>query len=150
MALKAGISPFLWFPERALEAAELYVSVFPNSSIINVTEIAAGPASGAKQVEFQLDSLRFTAIDGGPMFEMSPAISLVVPCQTQEEIDHYWNALSEGGTEGFAGWLTDRFGLSWQILPNDLDDLMEQSPQTIMETLLTMTKIDMEKLRQAV
>lgn len=143
------ISPFLWFDGKAKEAVEHYVSVFPNSRITNVTEISAGPANGAAQIEFELDGLTFIALDGGPMFEMTPAISFVVPCESQEEIDHYWDRLAEGGTQGFAGWLTDPFGLSWQVVPANLNELMARAPTAVMESLLTMTKIDIERLLEA-
>ncbi len=146
MSPSKGISPFLWFGGRAKEAVEHYVSVFPNSRVINVTEMAAGPANGAAQIEFELDGLVFTALDGGPMFEMTPAISFVVPCESQEEIDYYWDKLAEGGTQGFCGWLTDPFGLSWQVVPANLDELMARAPKAVMESLLTMTKIDIEQL----
>ncbi len=143
------ISPFLWFSGKAREAVELYVSVFPNSRIVNVTEVAAGPANGAAQIEFELDGLTFTALDGGPMFEMTPAISFVIPCESQEEIDHYWDKLAEGGTQGFAGWLTDPFGLSWQVVPANLNELMTRAPTAVMESLLTMTKIEIDRLLEA-
>ena len=149
MAETKGISPFLWFDSKAKEAAEHYVSVFPNSRIVNVTEIPAGPAEGALQIEFELDGFRFTAINGGPMFAMTPAISFVVPCESQEEIDYYWDKLAEGGTQGFAGWLTDPFGLSWQIVPTNLDELMARAPTAVMESMLSMTKIDIEQLIEA-
>ncbi len=140
------ISPFLWFSGKAREAVEHYVSVFPNSRITNIIEIPTGPANGAAQIEFELNGLTFTAVDGGPMFEMTPAISFVIPCESQEEIDYYWDKLAEGGTEGFAGWLTDPFGLSWQVVPANLDELMARAPTAVMESLLTMTKIDIERL----
>lgn len=149
MALAKGISPFLWFDNRARDAVEQYVSIFPNSRIISVTEVPAGPAKGAAQFEFELDGLRFTAIDGGPMFEMTPAISFVVPCESQQEIDYYWDKLADGGTQGFCGWLTDPFGVSWQIVPAILDELLARAPTAVMESLLAMTKIDIERLRQA-
>ena len=144
-----GISPFLWFADKAKGAVEHYVSVFPNSRVINETEIPAGPAKGMSQIAFELDGLRFTAINGGPMFEMTPAISFVVPCESQEEIDYYWDKLAEGGTQGFAGWLTDSFGLSWQIVPANLDELIGRAPTAVMESMLTMTKIDIEQLIEA-
>lgn len=144
------ISPFLWFDGKAKEAVEHYVSVFPNSRIINETEIPSGPANGAAQIEFELDGLAFTALDGGPMFEMTPAISFVIPCESQEEIDYYWDKLAEGGTQGFAGWLTDPFGLSWQVVPANLDELMARAPTAVMETLLTMTKINIDQLIEAI
>ncbi len=149
MAQSKRISPFLWFDSKAKEAVEHYVSVFPNSRIVNVTEVPAGPAKGAAQIEFELDGLKFTALDGGPMFEMTPAISFVIPCESQREIDYYWDKLVEDGTQGFAGWLTDPFGVSWQVVPANLDELMARAPMAVMESLLTMTKIDIERLVEA-
>lgn len=149
MAEAKRISPFLWFDDKAKEAVEHYVSVFPNSRIVNITEITAGPAKGAAQIEFELNGLTFTALDGGPMFKMTPAISFVVPCELQEEIDYYWDKLAADGTQGFAGWLTDPFGLSWQVVPANLDELMARAPTAVMESLLTMTKIDVEQLTEA-
>ena len=149
MAEARSISPCLWFDSGAREAVEHYIAVFPNSRIVNETEIPAGPAKGSIQMEFELDGLRFTAFDGGPMFEMTPAISFVVPCESQEEIDYYWDRLAEGGTQGFCGWLTDPFGVSWQVIPANLDELMAPAPVAVMEALLTMTKIDIEQLIEA-
>lgn len=149
MAEPNRISPFLWFDGKAKEAAEHYVSVFPNSRITNVTEVSAGPAKGAAQIEFELDGLTFTALNGGPMFEMTPAISFVIPCESQEEIDYYWEKLAQGGTQGFAGWLTDPYGLSWQVIPANLGELMARAPAAVMESLLTMTKIDIKRLLEA-
>ena len=149
MAQAKRISPFLWFDGKAKEAVEHYVSVFPNSRIVNVTEMPAGPAKGAAQIEFELNGLTFTALNGGPMFEMTPAISFVIPCESQEEIDYYWEKLAQGGTQGFAGWLTDPYGLSWQVIPANLDELMARAPTAVMESLLTMTKIDINRLLEA-
>ncbi len=143
------ISPFLWFNGTAVEAAEHYVSVFPNAKILAVSEMPAGPTKGGALVEFELDGLKFGAMDGGSMFEMTPAVSFVIPCDSQEEIDHYWDKLAEGGTEGFCGWLTDRFGVSWQVVPRAMDELMAPAPEAVMEALLTMTKVDIAQLREA-
>ena len=143
MGQAGQISPFLWFESRAEEAVERYVSVFPNSRVISRTEIAAGPAKGAAQIEFELNGLRFTAINGGPMFAMTPAISFVIPCESQEEIDYYWDKLAEGGTEGFAGWLTDAFGVSWQVVPANLGELVASAPEAVMERLLGMGRVDL-------
>ena len=143
------ISPFLWFTGRAVEAAEFYVSLLPNSRIIDIAELTAGPAGGGALVEFELDGLRFGAMDGPEMFEMTPAVSFVIPCDSQEEIDRYWDALSEAGTEGFAGWVTDRFGVSWQVLPAAMAELMAAAPAAVTRAMMTMKKIDIEQLRQA-
>ena len=150
MTAQAGqISPFLWFTGTAVEAAEFYVSLLPNSRIINIAELPAGPAGGGALVEFELNGLKFGAMDGPQMFEMTPAVSFVIPCDSQEEIDRYWNALSEAGTEGFAGWVTDRFGVSWQVVPAAMPELMGDDPAAVTQTMMTMKKIDIEQLRQA-
>ena len=150
MTAQAGqISPFLRFTGTAVEAAEFYVSLLPNSRIINIAELPAGTAGGGALVEFELNGLRFGAMDGPAMFEMTPAVSLVIPCDSQEEIDRYWNALSEAGTEGFAGWVTDRFGVSWQVVPAAMPELMGDDPAAVTQTMMTMKKIDIEQLRQA-
>ena len=124
MAITSKITPFLWFDEEAEEAARLYVSLFPNSELLSVNPLASGPGEGAALVEFDLEGMRFTALDGGPMFRLTPAVSFVVACEAQEEIDHYWYGLSDGGEQMACGWLTDRFGLSWQVAPAELGELM--------------------------
>ena len=139
----------LWFEEGAVEAAEFYVSLFPGSRIVEVSRVAAGPADGNAFVVFELSGRTFQGIDGGPMFKFTPAVSFVVNCASQEEIDQYWSALSEGGHEGYCGWLTDRFGVSWQVVPANMGELMSADPKRVMETLLTMGKIDIEALRKA-
>ena len=143
------VSPFLWFEERAEEAAVFYVSLFPDSKVVSVSTVAAGPAKGNAVVEFELSGQRITALDGGPMFKLTPAVSFVVSCESQEEIDRYWDSLSEGGTPGVCGWLTDRFGLSWQVLPADLGELMASAPERVMQAMFTMQKIDAARLREA-
>ena len=143
------ISPFLWFDGRCREAAEFYVSVFPDSRILGSEELSAGPAKGSGFVEFEIGGLKFAAVDGGPMYKLTPAISFVVPCESQEEIDYYWDRLSEGGTKSQCGWLEDRFGVSWQVIPAALGEIIESAPEAVMEALLTMQKIDIEGLRQA-
>ena len=143
------VSPFLWFEERAEEAAVFYVSLFPDSKVVSVSTVAAGPAKGNAVVEFELSGQRITALDGGPMFKLTPAVSFVVSCESQEEIDRYWDSLSEGGTPGVCGWLTDRFGLSWQVLPADLGELMARAPERVMQAMFTMQKIDAARLREA-
>ena len=144
-----GLSPCLWFDGRAQEAAEFYVSVFPESKLLKVEKIPAGPAEGSALVEFEIMGLRFSAIDGGPMFQFTPAVSFAIPCASQEEIDYYWERLSDGGTQMPCGWLADRFGLSWQVVPAALDEIMQRDPRTVMEALLTMQKIDIASLRRA-
>ena len=150
MPITNRITPFLWYDGRAEEAARLYVSLFPNSRVLSVNPLGAGPAEGAVLVEFELDGHRFTALDGGPMYRFSPAVSFMVSCESQEEIDHYWDGLLEGGgVEEQCGWLRDRFGLSWQIVPAELPELMSRAPGPVMEALLAMVKIDLARLREA-
>ena len=143
------ITPYLWFDDCAEEAVDLYVSLFPNSRVVNVQRIPSGPGEDGAIVEFELDGQRMTAFDGGPMFQFSPAVSFAVSCETQEEIDHYWYGLSEGGVEEPCGWLKDRFGLSWQILPAELSELMATAPGAVMDVLLKMGRIEIEPLRRA-
>ena len=151
MPITNRITPFLWYDGDAERAARLYVSLFPNSRVLSVNPLGAGPAEGAALVEFELDGQRFTALDGGPMFQFSPAVSFSVSCESQEEIDHYWDGLlADGGTEEQCGWLRDRFGLSWQIVPAELGELMERAPGPVMEALLGMIRIDLAQLREAV
>ena len=149
MTATPKVSPFLWFESRAEEAAAFYVALFPDSRVVSVSAVPAGPAKGGAVVVFELSGQRITALDGGPMFKLSPALSFVVSCESQEEIDRYWDALSEGGTPGVCGWLTDRFGLSWQVLPAELGELTAQAPERVMEAMFTMQKIDVGRLREA-
>ena len=142
------ISTFLWYENRAEEAANFYVSIFGNSKILSVSKVPAGPASGGAIVEFELEGRRFSAIDGGPMFSFTPAISFVVTCGSQEEIDYYWDRLSEDGELGWCGWLNDKFGVSWQVVPEALGELMRGAPERVMETMLTMQKIEIARLRE--
>jgi len=143
------IGTCLWFEDCAVEAAEFYVSLFPDSRVLGISRVAAGPAEGNSFVTFELCGRPFSGIDGGPMFTFTPAISFVVNCESQEEIDHYWNALAKGGREGYCGWLTDRFGVSWQVIPVEMGELMCRDPKRVMEALLTMGRIDIEALRRA-
>ena len=150
MATLQIITPSLWFDNAAEEAANLYVSLFPNSRILRLTKIPSGPAEEGAIVEFELDGQRFSAFDGGPMFTFSHAVSFSIACETQEEIDHYWHGLLEGGgVEEQCGWLKDRFGLSWQVVPAALGELMEQAPEAVMNAMLEMVKFDIEVLRRA-
>jgi predicted 3-demethylubiquinone-9 3-methyltransferase (glyoxalase superfamily) len=143
------ITPFLWFESRAAEeAANFYVSIFENSRILSLSKVAAGPAKDGALVEFELEGQKFAGVDGGPMFSFTPAVSFVVTCDSQEEIDYFWDKLSEGGMEAWAGWLNDKFGLSWQVVPSALGEIMSAAPKPVMERLLTMTKIDIDGLRQ--
>jgi predicted 3-demethylubiquinone-9 3-methyltransferase (glyoxalase superfamily) len=150
------ITPFLWFDQQAEEAAKFYTSIFPNSKIVKVVrygESGPGPAGSAMTVEFQLEGQTFVALNGGPVFKFTEAISFVVNCQTQEEVDAYWDKLAAGGGEVQCGWLKDKFGLSWQIVPAVLSKLLSdpdpKKSQRVMKSLMTMKKLDIRALQQA-
>ncbi|GLQ94300.1 VOC family protein [Dyella acidisoli] len=156
------VTPFLWFNEEAEEAANYYVSVFDNSHILSVTRYDAGtanaahrPAGSVMTVAFELDGQAFTALNGGPVFTFNPAVSLVVNCRTQAEVDHYWNALSKGGDPAAqqCGWLKDRFGVSWQVVPVQLIELLTSSDkakaQRVMQQVMKMKKLDVRVLEEA-
>jgi predicted 3-demethylubiquinone-9 3-methyltransferase (glyoxalase superfamily) len=154
--VNARISPFLWFDHEAEEAAELYTSVFPNSRVHSVTrygDAGPGPKGTAMSVTFELDGQEFLALNGGPMFKFSPAISFFVKCRTQAEVDHFWERLSEGGTIQQCGWLQDRYGVSWQIVPTFLGDMLaDRDPEKarrVMQAMLQMRKLDIAALEQA-
>ena len=152
------ISPFLWFDSQAEDAAKLYVSVFPNSKILSVSrygEAGPGPKGTVMTVSFELDGQRFIALNGGPQFKFTEAISFSVNCETQEEVDRYWAKLTAGGgEEGPCGWLKDRFGLSWQVNPRMLGELISdpdpKKAKRAMEAMLKMKKIDIATLKRAV
>jgi predicted 3-demethylubiquinone-9 3-methyltransferase (glyoxalase superfamily) len=156
------ISPCLWFDNQGEEAAKFYVGIFKNSRINAITRYSkAGfethqrPAGSVMTVVFELDGQTFTALNGGPLFKFNEAVSLLVNCDTQEEIDYYWEKLSAGGDPNAqqCGWLKDRFGLSWQVAPRDMDKLFkdENSPgaQRAMEVMLGMKKLNIDELRRA-
>jgi predicted 3-demethylubiquinone-9 3-methyltransferase (glyoxalase superfamily) len=150
------ITPNLWFDTEAKEAAEFYVSVFPNSKIRNVSHYdEAGPreAGMVLTVDFVLDGQEFTAINGGPEFTFDEAVSFLVDCADQSEVDYYWDTLSSGGEEGQCGWLKDRYGLSWQIVPAALLELLEDPDKArsarAMKAMLGMKKLDVAALRAA-
>ncbi len=151
MAQIQKITPFLWYDGRAMEAAEFYVSIFENARIVDARKLGGGPAEGASIVSFELDGQRFTALDGGPMFQFSAAISFVVNCDTQDEVDHFWERLGEGGEHDMCGWLRDKFGVSWQIVPSTVPELLGDPDKSgaVMEALLGMQKIDIQTLRDA-
>lgn len=149
MASVSRIHPFLWFDGRAEAAARFYVSIFPNSRIVHIEQTGAGPAEGDAIVAFELDGQRFGAVDGGPMYRFTPAVSFVVECETQDEIDDYWVRLSDGGQTQPCGWLVDQFGLSWQVIPAGLREMMAPAPKAVMAALLEMTKIEISALRRA-
>lgn len=148
------ITPCLWFDNQAEEAARFYVSLFPDSKILHTTrysDAGPGPAGSVMIVEFQLAGLHYLALNGGPHFQFNEAVSLSVDCQSQAEIDALWEKLCEGGSPGQCGWLKDRFGLSWQIVPSVLPKLMSDSARAprVMQALLGMTKLDIRKLEEA-
>lgn len=150
------ITTFLWFDNNAEEAAKFYVSVFKNSKILNTTrygDVGPGPKGTVMTVDFELDGERFTGLNGGPQFKFTEAISLVVHCKTQEEVDYFWEKLSEGGQKVECGWLKDKFGLFWQVTPDILLDLLQdsdtQKSQRVMKAMMQMKKIDIAKLKEA-
>jgi len=150
------ITPFLWFDNQAEEAANFYVSIFQHSKIVNVSrygEAGPGPKGSAMTVVFQLDGQEFIALNGGPHFRFTEAISFAVDCKTQQEVDEYWEKLSAGGKPGQCGWLKDKYGLSWQIVPSILGQLLgDKDPQKskrAMEAMLKMTKLDIAALQRA-
>ena len=151
------ITPFLWFDNQAEEAAKFYAAIFKNSKIGTVSrygEAGPGPAGSAMTVSFELDGLEFIALNGGPAFKFTEAISLHVNCETQEEVDYYWGKLLEGGGQpSQCGWLKDKFGLSWQIIPATLPRLLtdpdRDKANRVMQAMLQMSKIDVAKLEQA-
>ena len=134
------VTPFLWFDNKAEEAAKFYVSIFKNSKLLSPTT-------------FQLDGQEFIAFNGGPHFTFTPAISLFVNCETQQEVDELWDKLSEGGEKGRCGWLKDKYGLSWQIIPSILGKLLQdkdaKKSSRVMQAMLQMDKLDIERLQQA-
>ena len=145
------ITPFLWLDGCAREAADFYVSVFRDSRIVDDTALPDGPGAGSHIVSFVVKGQRFTAFDGIPAYEFTPAISFVVDCESQEEIDAYWDRLAEDGSPIQCGWIQDKFGVHWQIVPADLSELMKEGPRAaaVITELLTMVKIDLERLRTA-
>ena len=150
------INPCLWFDTEGEDAARFYTSVFPNSRIIDVAHYGeAGPrdAGMVMAVSFELDGQKFVALNGGPEFTFDEAISFQVPCETQDEVDMYWRTLSEGGEEGPCGWLKDRFGVSWQVFPTVLLELLgdpdREKSQRVMAAMLQMGKIEIDELEKA-
>jgi predicted 3-demethylubiquinone-9 3-methyltransferase (glyoxalase superfamily) len=154
------ITPFLWFDNKAEEAAKFYVSIFKNSRIGDISrygdagaEVSGRPKGTVMVVTFQLGGQEFLALNGGPQFKFTEAISLVVNCETQQEIDGLWEKLSEGGAKNQCGWLKDKYGLSWQIVPTVLGKLMQdkdaEKANRVMKAMLQMHKIDIKLLKQA-
>lgn len=149
-------TPCLWFDTQGEEAATFYTSVFNNSKILDVTrfgEAGPGPAGTVMTVTFELDGQEFVALNGGPQFTFNEAISFQVNCETQEEVDEFWTKLSDGGEEGPCGWLKDKYGMSWQIVPTVLTELISDpdpdKSQRAMSAMLGMGKIDIEAVRRA-
>jgi predicted 3-demethylubiquinone-9 3-methyltransferase (glyoxalase superfamily) len=154
--MQQKITPSLWFDTEAEDAASFYVSVFKNSRIVHVAHYGeAGPraAGTVMTVEFELDGQRFVGINGGPQFTFDEAVSFQISCETQDDVDYYWERLSEGGKEGPCGWLKDRYGLSWQVMPIGMGELFtDPDParaQRAMQAMLKMSKLDIVALRSA-
>jgi len=154
------ITPFLWFDDKAEEAVNFYVSIFKNSKITSITrygeagsEVAGRPEGTVMTIAFQLEGQEFVALNGGPVFTFSPAISFVVNCETQEEVDKLWEKLSEGGEIVECGWLKDKYGVSWQIVPTILGEMLQdknaEKSERVMKAMLQMKKIEIAGLEQA-
>jgi predicted 3-demethylubiquinone-9 3-methyltransferase (glyoxalase superfamily) len=150
------ITPFLWFDNQAEEAAKFYVSIFKNSKIVTIArygEAGPGPKGSVMTVVFRLDGQEFIALNGGPQYKFTEAVSFSVDCKTQEEVDRSWEKLSEGGIESRCGWLKDKYGLSWQINPSVLGEMLgdpdPKKSRRVMEAMLQMKKIDIKRLKQA-
>ena len=154
--MRLRISPNLWFDGNVEEAAAFYTSVFDNSKILRTTHYppnSPGPEGAVMTVEFELDGQRFVGINGGPQFTFSEAVSFEITCRDQAEVDRYWAALTDGGEEGPCGWLKDRFGLSWQVVPEGMDEVFahpdKERASRAMQAMLTMKKLDIAALREA-
>ena len=156
------ITPCLWFDDQAEEAAKFYTAIFHNSKITSITrykeaghEVHGRPAGTVMTVAFELDGYAFTALNGGPMFKFNESISFQVSCETQEEVDYYWDKLSEGGDRNAqqCGWLKDKYGASWQVVPNVLPKMLAdpdaEKSQRVMKSMLQMKKLDIEELKRA-
>lgn len=150
------ITPFLWFDDNAEEAMNFYVSIFKNSEVLSINRYGdAGPgaAGTVMTTTFRLDGQEFMALNGGPHFKFTEAISFFIDCESQEEVDELWQKLSEGGETSQCGWLKDKFGLSWQVVPSVLDEMLQdpdrERANRVMQAMLQMTKIDIAKLKQA-
>jgi predicted 3-demethylubiquinone-9 3-methyltransferase (glyoxalase superfamily) len=150
------ITPFLWFDNQAEEAMRFYVSTFKNSRVVSISrygDAGPGPKGTAMVAAFELEGQAFLALYGGPQFSFSPAVSFLVNCKAQDEVDYFWEKLSEGGEKHQCGWLRDKYGLSWQIVPTILSELMQdkdpEKSKRVMEAMLQMQKIDIEGLKRA-
>jgi predicted 3-demethylubiquinone-9 3-methyltransferase (glyoxalase superfamily) len=159
--IKQKITPCLWYDSQAVEAANFYVSIFKNSRILSdanynkaTSEASGQPEGSVMIVEFELEGQRFLALNGGPMFKFTEAISLIVDCETQEEVDELWTKLTaEGGEESMCGWLKDKYGLSWQIVPRVVVEFMKdkdkQKAGRVMQAIMTMKKLNIAELKRA-
>ena len=148
----AKIAPCLWFDGQARDAAAFYTGLFPNSRVASDFELPAGPAEGAAIVEFEMDGQRFSAVDGGPGVEYTMAVSFVINCESQDEVDRYWHALADGGETQICGWVKDRFGVSWQVVPAAALAELTQDPGkagAVMDAMLQMERIDISRLEEA-
>ena len=147
------ITPFLWFNGQAEEATNFYVSIFKNSKVVRVTRNGPEPKGSVMSTTFQLDGQEFYALNGGPMFTFTPAISFFIHCETQAEIDEFWEKLSAGGAQERCGWLKDKFGVSWQVVPSILGKLLQnpdpEKSKRVMAAMLQMKKLDIKGLQQA-
>ena len=150
------ITPFLWYDTQAEEAANFYVSIFKNSKILGLTrngDAAPGPKGSVLVAEFELEGQKFVALNGGPNFKFTEAVSFVVNCTSQEEVDYYWEKFLEGGKESQCGWLKDKYGMSWQITPTILPELLQdkdpEKANRVMQAMMKMIKIDIETLKRA-
>ena len=151
-----SITPFLWFDDNAEEAVAYYLSIFPNSRIANMArygENTPGEPGKVMTIEFELDGMRMVALNGGPVYAFTPAISLFISCRDQQEVDHYWEKLSDGGQVQQCGWVTDRFGLTWQVVPEALGRLMSDpdpvKAQRVVQAMLKMVKLNVAELQRA-
>lgn len=150
------ITPFLWFDNNAEEAARFYVGIFRNSKLGRIShygDAGPGPKGSVMVVEFEIDGQTLAALNGGPLFQFNESVSFVVNCETQDEVDYYWEKLSEGGETSQCGWLKDKFGLSWQVTPTVLAELISdpdpEKSQRVMQAMLEMEKLEIAKLKQA-
>ncbi|CAD6872291.1 VOC family protein [Methylomonas fluvii] len=150
------ITPFLWFDDQAEQAMNFYLSIFKDSKVLSINrygDAGPGPKGGVMTASFELNGQVFTALNGGPVYKLSPAISFVVHCETQAEVDHYWEKLSAGGKPNQCAWLDDKFGVTWQIVPNILIELLSDPDPVkagrVMQAMLKMTKIDIDTLKLA-
>jgi predicted 3-demethylubiquinone-9 3-methyltransferase (glyoxalase superfamily) len=150
------ITPCLWFDTQAEDAAKHYISIFPNSAVVSTShygEGGPGPKGGVMTVEFDLDGQRYLGLNGGPHFKFTEAISLMVECKSQEDVDYYWHKLLQGGEESQCGWLKDKFGLSWQVFPTILPQMLKdpdpKKAKRVMEAMMKMRKIEIPALKKA-